>query len=885
MLNRGLAVLMDYLATASRMRLFRIASVLRPRWVDTMDGRLPPAVIGLLALLLIGARSSPAGAEDQAGQWIPIGPAKVVAPPTGGFGGYNAVGRLTTIAVHPTNPQVIYAGSIGQLGHEGCGVWKTTDGGQTWIPIADQLPTPAVGAIAIDPTNPNRVYVITADEGLFRSDDAGGSWTFLHGDLKIRSNTGDGDRVVLLVHPTSPNILYLTSDDGILRSTDGGLSWPVSLGAGRGSWLVMDPVNPSVLYAAVIGKGIYKTTSGGATGDASWVQQTQSPLPSNTIRTDLTTLLALSHPAGVGSEVVYALVPTGVTGTPVGFDLFRTTDGVSWTKHYSCAPSGAECFFATMTANPADWQRVYMGYQLLWVSQDGGDTFARVPPALADENDRQPNSPHGDYWELAVDPVNPAILYAGSDGGIYQSSNHGLTGTWTFIGEGITNAEMYDLALANTVVPRAISGTQDNGNILYTGSLLWDHIPSSQIQGGDGAGVAIDPTDLDRFYAVFDNRGTPCVSTDGGGTFVDFSAGLRASNSCGLGDVTPCGIWNMTFHLQIHPVDPQTLLESCQTLWRTPTNAPPGNWSQVFAAAGQSVVRSAVDPATDIYYAATATGEILAGLSGSGWQQVFDHPEPLSVSDLEVGLDDGETLYVSFAPPPQIDRNCPARAGTSRIFRLTRVTPGSLAMNAVDITSDLRAGLCVNALALDPVVPRTLYAATNRGVYRGKSNATATSWFWQPYNVGMPPADVRDLEVQAITGHLFAATFGRSAFEVTPEIVVPVAIDIKPGNGPNTIQPTAAGTIPVAILSSNIFDAPAEVNRQSLTFGRAGNEASLAFCSVGGEDVNADGRADLVCHFTTRLTGFQPADTEGILKGVTLEAAAFTGTDSVRILK
>jgi hypothetical protein len=80
--------------------------------------------------------------------------------------------------------------------------------------------------------------------------------------------------------------------------------------------------------------------------------------------------------------------------------------------------------------------------------------------------------------------------------------------------------------------------------------------------------VAIDPTDPDRFYAVFDNRGTPEVSLDGGGTFVDFSAGNTSRENC--------GIWNMTFHLQIHPVVPQTLLESCQFLWRT-TNTPPGS--------------------------------------------------------------------------------------------------------------------------------------------------------------------------------------------------------------------------------------------------------------------------------------------------------------------
>jgi hypothetical protein len=154
----------------------------------------------------------------------------------------------------------------------------------------------------------------------------------------------------------------------------------------------------------------------------------------------------------------------------------------------------------SMTANPADTQRVYMGGPLLWVSDDGGTTFARVPPP-GDFNDRQPASPHGDYWELTVDPVNPAILYAGSDGGLYRSSNQGLAGTWTFISEGIANLEMYDLALAGTASGRAISGTQDNGTILYNGSPVWDHLPHSDsdlgrvIFGGDGGGVTVDPTD------------------------------------------------------------------------------------------------------------------------------------------------------------------------------------------------------------------------------------------------------------------------------------------------------------------------------------------------------------------------------------------------------
>ena len=419
-----------------------------------------------------------------------------------------------------------------------------------------------------------------------------------------------------------------------------------------------------------------------------------------------------------------------------------------------------------MGVDPTDWKVVYLGGQLFWTSSDGGDNFTQVP---ANQNDRQPASPHGDYWELVVDPKDPAILYAGSDGGIFRSTDHGKQGTWQFIGEGITNVEMYDLALANTWSSRAISGTQDNGTILYHGTLVWEHIPSSgpqvAIMGGDGAAVTIEATNPDRFYAVLDNRGTPSVSSDGGGTFSDFSAGLTAS--------TNCKIWNMTSHLLIHPVNSKTLLEPCQSLWRTTPNSPQGNWVSILTpSTGEQVVRSAIDPKSDVYYAGTNLGHIYAGLAGSGWKQVFSNPESLNVSvtDIEVDKAHPDTVYVSFAPPAKVDRSCNTTKGNHRIYQLqTHINSGKISVDAFDITANLRSGVCVNALAVDPFTPGTVYAATNKGVYRGKSGGTAGSWTWQSYNDGMPAADVRDLEVHPITGNIFAATFGRSAFRVVPE--------------------------------------------------------------------------------------------------------------------
>ncbi|HKZ79572.1 MAG TPA: hypothetical protein VJ124_14950 [Pyrinomonadaceae bacterium] len=114
---------------------------------------------------------------------------------------------------------------------------------------------------------------------------------------------------------------------------------------------------------------------------------------------------------------------------------------------------------------------------------------------------------------------------------------------------------------------------------------------------------------------------------------------------------------------------------------------------------------------------------------------------------------------------------------------------------------------------------------------------------------------------------------------------IPVMIDIKPGSFPNSINPKSTSTIPVAILSTADFDAPSEVDKTSLTFGRTGNEQSLAFCNKSAEDVNSDGLLDQVCHFRTRLTGLQKGDTEGILNGMTVDGVPIEGRDSVRIVK
>ena len=115
--------------------------------------------------------------------------------------------------------------------------------------------------------------------------------------------------------------------------------------------------------------------------------------------------------------------------------------------------------------------------------------------------------------------------------------------------------------------------------------------------------------------------------------------------------------------------------------------------------------------------------------------------------------------------------------------------------------------------------------------------------------------------------------------------ILTVQIDIMPGSDPNSINPKNRGTIPVGILSSfTFFDAFASVDTTSLTFGRTGNENSLAFCNGSPGDVNGDGLLDLMCHFDTQKAGFQSGDTLGKLKGKTVTGTPIIGSDSVRIV-
>ena len=183
-----------------------------------------------------------------------------------------------------------------------------------------------------------------------------------------------------------------------------------------------------------------------------------------------------------------------------------------------------------------------------------------------------------------------------------------------------------------------------------------------------------------------------------------------------------------------------------------------------------------------------------------------------------------------------------------------------------------------------PPVEGNEFAVKMAGIIKGDSYVWAD---WTPKEPGIKRLYVHIAEHLGDTrvGNNFDSLFVEvQDFPIITPTPIPVTIDIKPGSKPNSINLKSNGTIPVAVLSSAKFHAPGMVNRGSLSFGQTGEEESLAFCNHRGKDLNGDGLKDLICHFYTENTGFECGDTDGILKGVTIDNKPIEGVDSVRIV-
>lgn len=338
-------------------------------------------------------------------------------------------GRIHDVESLPDDPSFILVGTASG------GLWKTTNRGQTWKNVFFDQPVSTFGDIAISRSNPNIVYAGTGEQqnrqsssygnGVYRSDDAGDTWTHL--GLDETRHTG---RVV--VHPTDPNTVWVgavgnlwapSEDRGVFRSTNGGADWEKVLFVDRYTGvtdMAINPDDPDVLYAAAYqrqrtawgfngggpGSGIYKSTDGGD----SWTELTVG-LPSGD-KGRIGLAVAESNP-----QVVMALVESDQPG---GSGVYRSEDaGLSWEKvsDQNIRPM----YYSHIFIDPNDDEVVYTLATRSYVSEDGGRTFSQI--ALAPTYDV---GIHADHHSLWINPSDPNHLYMVGDAGMHESYDRGI---------------------------------------------------------------------------------------------------------------------------------------------------------------------------------------------------------------------------------------------------------------------------------------------------------------------------------------------------------------------------------------------------------------------------------------------------------------------------
>lgn len=417
-------------------------------------------------------------------------------------------GRIADIAAVHEGPRLtIYVGSSGG------GVWKSVDGGITFKPMFDKQPSQSIGSIAIDPSNPQTVWVGTGESwarnsvsvgtGIYRSRDGGENWENL--------GLADSEHISrILVDPKNGNTLYAcalghlwnaNTERGVFKTTDGGKTWTKLLYRNDSTGcaeMAMDPQDSSVVYAAMWdvrrephnfrsggpGSGLFKSTDAGAT----W-HELRKGLPEGDLGR-----IGIAIAASNRSRVYAVVEAKNHTA------LFRSDDaGDSWVEvNNSFNVSGRPFYFARLAVDPKNPDRVYKPGFFLTVSDDAGKSFS----AAFSSGEGFGDAVHSDHHALWIDAENPEQMLLGTDGGVYQTLDRAAH--WRFLSN-LPVSQFYHVSADMADPYNVYGGLQDNGTWMGP-SRAPDGIANRHwrnIDGGDGFWAFSDPSDADYAYAEY----------------------------------------------------------------------------------------------------------------------------------------------------------------------------------------------------------------------------------------------------------------------------------------------------------------------------------------------------------------------------------------------
>jgi len=665
----------------------------------------------------------------------------------------NVPGRITDLAIDPNDSATIYAANAG------AGIFKTTDRGLTWKAIFDEVGTYSMGAVTVDPNNPNVVYAGTGEingrvqtydgTGLYKSVDGGETWAF--SGLPLSFGIGR-----ILVDPNNSDVVFAAAmgrlwepnpERGLYRSTDAGATWDPVLQLSEYTGCAEIIIHPSTgtLFAAMwerswslegtytvsevmVGptSGLYRSTDGGNT----WELMTDSDLPTGpTVGRIGLTLDPLS-------TRVYAFYWTHPSD---GTDVYRSDDlGDTWIRMGTDVADAAVTYrgyyFAMIKVAPGDPDRVYLGGVNLFRSDNGGSNWQQI-------GDWTEGYIYADQHAMYIHPGAPDYVLVGNDGGVYLSTSGGLFNNWQNL-TNFPNTQFYTVAIDPHNPVRLYGGTQDRGTLRTPdGSLgFWQHV-----LGGDGFYCLVDHTDPNIAYAEW-QWGNITKSTNGGASFFVASNGInRSDRFC----------WNTPFAMD--PNNHNVLYLGSHRLYRTSNGA--ASWASISvdltdgpSAPGSNIISTIGLPAanSNVIYVGTGDANVWVTLDGgSNWYNRSAGLPDRWITRVTPDPNDASVAYVTLSGY-QIAEWIP------HIYRTD-----DYGLTWTPIGGDLP-DAPVNDIIVDPVEASTLYIATDFGIYFTE-NLGAT---WAPLGEGMPMQPVLDLDFNQPTRQIAAATHGRSMYRL-----------------------------------------------------------------------------------------------------------------------
>mgnify|MGYP000740095236 CR=1 FL=1 len=700
--------------------------------------------------------------------WTPIGPTGVVSTWPSQWGVVS--GRVRAIAVHPADPNTVY------LGPAAGGIWKTTDGGTTWQDVGFNLASLTFGSIAIDPSNPDIVYagageaieyfnaVTYTGKGLFKSTDAGASWTQITSGFGTQTHFG-----AVKVSPTNPNMVFAAlasgywhlgnpTNEGLWRSTDAGITWTRTLNVQDGFDVLPHPTTAGRVYGAtgggVTSAGFYISTNNGS----SWTKSSTG-LPDGLQIGRIQIALSPSQPS-----TIYSLIYTQSDT----MKLYKSTnDGANWFSTGSNFYSGQGWYDLVIGVNPTNVNEVYIGDAELRRSTNGGTSFSYVGGSYWNQ------SMHVDFHYMVFAPSNSAYRYVGCDGGVYRSTNNGTS--WVNLNS-LPTLQYYRISSHPTNQNILLGGAQDNGLYRSTngGSGTWGLVST-----GDGMESFFDHTNPNVVYASTQNGGL--VKSTTGGSYGSFNSIKPATGS------EP---WAWTAPFFMHPTNNQIIYTATNRPWRSTNGG--STWSALTGSALTSsaintMAQSPINPDNMILAGSEYTTNppiYVSSNGGTTWTNVTAN----------IG---GSARYVSRVVfhPIQGSTVFVVRSGFGAGNKIYRST--NLGSTWTNISGDLP-DVPHNDLFIDPVIPSHIYTANDLGVYRTTNDGV--TWIRQGNNFPYVPTHDFDYFSYGGVRILRAATHGRSAYQA----ILPAS----PYTGPTitSINPVSGNIGTVITINGSGFD-------------------------------------------------------------------------------